>query len=133
MFTTGISIWNAIRIAKKRWITTRMNRSRTCGHFGTSMHNRPDAVILVVIRLKNAEDRQDHFGWYECHWDLAQQTQFFHAILADETQQPTFEFNSKDVTAETILSIFADYKRMHANTESVLRTKQRSSDKDLTR
>ena len=42
-------------------------------------------------------------------------------------------FISKDVTAETILSIFADYKRMHANTESVLRTKQRSSDKDLTR
>ena len=42
-------------------------------------------------------------------------------------------FNSKDVTAETILSIFADYKRMHANTESVLRTKQRSSDKDLSR
>ena len=27
-----------------------MNRSRACGRFGTSMNNRPDAVILYVIR-----------------------------------------------------------------------------------
>ena len=29
----------------------RINRSRACGHFGTSMNNRSDAVILHVIRL----------------------------------------------------------------------------------
>ena len=29
-----------------------MNRSRACGHFGKSNDNRPDAVILYVIRLE---------------------------------------------------------------------------------
>ena len=34
-----------------------MNRSRACGGFGTSMYNRPDAVILYVMRLNNYEAR----------------------------------------------------------------------------
>ena len=42
-------------------------------------------------------------------------------------------FNSKDVTAKTVLSIFEDYNRINTNTESVLRTKQRQPSKDISR
>ena len=45
-----------------------MNRSRACGRIGTSMNNRPDAVILDVIQLEENES-PIIYSCHCCNWN----------------------------------------------------------------